>query len=92
MDNKVKFIIAFVIVFIGFIYVHESIHQTIFHNDGCSKARIGFDWKGVYTTCDSVNYVVSQDAINNNIMTEIVSYNIFFILCGIVAYRLSLED
>lgn len=92
MDNKIKFVVAFLIIIIGFIYVHEGIHKTIFENDGCTKARMGFDLKGVYTTCDSMNYSVSKDAINNNIIAEIVGYNIFFVLCGIVAYRLSLED
>lgn len=92
MDNKIKFVIAFGIIVVGFIYIHESIHATIFENDGCTNTRIGLDMKGAYTTCDSVNYVESKDAINNNMIAEIVGYNTFLILCGIVAYRLSLED
>ena len=68
--------ILFVLNFVAFVFVHESIHGEIYRHDGCGDVKFGVGVGFAYTECLDVGYVESANAVFNNMLNEVVGYNV----------------
>jgi len=79
MSRTIK-IIFVIIIFLGFIALHELTHYEIFKNHGCEDIHFKINKKGIHTIAFCPTD--SQDLSND--INEIVGYNIMPFLMSIL--------
>jgi hypothetical protein len=82
------------VCFSSYNFFHESIHEQIYLHDGCSNVTIKSTAFEGSAFCEDGDYHRSNEAWNQQMINEIVSYNltaVVFILSAVIIFAVILN-
>lgn len=91
MNKKIIIILILLTILIGFILVHESVHSLIYSYYGCNDINFNINKKGIYTTCNDLDYKYTEINILAHSINEIIGYTFIYLFMMFMCFYLIKE-